>query len=375
MPQTIPITKTKGLSGYAPEIEEAVFEFQRTAYPDRSAALIPQRWRWMFVESARRLGVDPMVWVYLKDSAVLAHQGAIAVRLQIAGQERTTGWFVDTMALPAARGKAIGPMLVKKALDDLPMNLSLGQTQDMRELQFALGWQQVVPLNTYMFLLRPEKVLAEKLPGRVLGALAGSVISSLGNIRRSFKGWRCRGWTRNAITKPKWTTHSIDRFDQRHDQLWQSVASHYPCAVVRDASFLNWKFVDQPGQEFTRLETTCDDQIVSVATFTVREPDQVYAYRRAWLTDLVIDPTDHVAMWQTLSAVQRECQGQNIDAIVFDVSCPAIEQAVRSFGFWKRDSTRVFLLATDGLTEQEQQIALNPNSWYLTKADSDIDRP
>lgn len=363
---TIKIGKTKGFSGYAPELEPAVFAFQRAAYPERNAALIPDRWRWMFVESARRLGVDPMVWLYLKDSAVVAHQGAIPVRLQIDGSQHTTGWFVETMALPEARGKAIGPMLVKKALDDLPINLSLGQTEAMREIQFALGWRQVAPLNSYLLMLRPKNVLAGKLRGRLLKSLAAFTI-------------RAHGWFRRTRRAPRsesaWSIRTFDRFDRRHDELWESVAPHFSCAVVRDTSFLNWKFVDQPGQQFTRIETLRNDRVAGAAVVTLREPDDAYRYRRAWLTDLLVAPTDREAIWQTLAAVHGWCYEAGVDAIVFDVTCPRIESVVRCYGFWRREATRVLLLFTGEMDHHERQTALNGDNWLLTKADSDIDRP
>ena len=56
---------TQGLRLFASDDEEAVFAFQREAWPKRPAALIPSRWRWMFLDSAARLGREPQVWLYL----------------------------------------------------------------------------------------------------------------------------------------------------------------------------------------------------------------------------------------------------------------------------------------------------------------------
>src|SRR2546422_180295 len=108
----------RGLLGYEPSLEDEILEFQKVAYPARRQDWIAPRWRWMFLASAERLGVSPMVWLYRNASGIVAHQGAIPIRLKIGKAERVTGWFVETMALPSVRGKAIGPMLVKKALED-----------------------------------------------------------------------------------------------------------------------------------------------------------------------------------------------------------------------------------------------------------------
>ena len=99
---------TQGLRLFASRDEEAVFAFQREAWPKQPAALIPSRWRWMFLDSAARLGREPQVWLYWHDGEVVGHDGAIPVTLKMGGEERPTAWLVDTMVLEAYRTQAVG---------------------------------------------------------------------------------------------------------------------------------------------------------------------------------------------------------------------------------------------------------------------------
>ena len=62
----------------------------------------------MFVESARRLGVDPRIWLYRDNGTIAGHNGAIPVRVKIDGTERDTAWLVDTMVLERYRSQAVG---------------------------------------------------------------------------------------------------------------------------------------------------------------------------------------------------------------------------------------------------------------------------
>jgi hypothetical protein len=94
-----PVSKPRGLVPFTEALAEEIFAFQREVYPARRAEWIEPRWRWMFQGSAARLGVQPMVWLYRGNGGVLAHQGAIAVRLHTRAGDCVTGWFVETMVL------------------------------------------------------------------------------------------------------------------------------------------------------------------------------------------------------------------------------------------------------------------------------------
>ena len=120
---------SQGFLTYQAEHEDEIFAFQQNEYPERNPDHVGPNWRWMFLESATRLGLEPSVWLYRKNNSIVAHQGAIPVLLHIDHEELSTGWFVETMAATSVRGSAIGPMLIKRALEDMPLNLSLGQTE------------------------------------------------------------------------------------------------------------------------------------------------------------------------------------------------------------------------------------------------------
>src|SRR5512145_469264 len=109
----------RGLVRYQPVLDNELFAFQREAFPTRRADWVEPRWRWMFQSSAARLGVEPMVWLYRGKQGIVAQQGAIPVRLHSRAGECTTGWFVETMVLEQVRGRAVGPMLVAKAKEEL----------------------------------------------------------------------------------------------------------------------------------------------------------------------------------------------------------------------------------------------------------------
>ena len=123
----------RGLVGYNPQLDDELFAFQREAFPTRRADWVEPRWRWMFQRSAERLGVEPMVWLYRGKHGILAQQGGIPVRLHTHAGERVTGWFVETMVLEQARGKAVGPMLVANRAGTLQKCQKCGHREALRQ--------------------------------------------------------------------------------------------------------------------------------------------------------------------------------------------------------------------------------------------------
>lgn len=355
---------SRGLVRFSEAIAPEIFAFQREAFPRRRADWIEPRWRWMFQASAARLGVEPMVWVYRSNGRVVAHQGAIAVRLRTPVGEHVTGWFVETMALEEVRGKAIGPMVVAKALQDLPFNLSLGQTEQMRELQYRLGWKHVAALERLMFVLHGRALLSGKIP-RLVAPLAGTVLT----LQQRLRHWRGR------IASGTLNVREIPRFTAAHDRLWQEVEGHFTVAVVRDASYLNWKYVDQPGQSFVRLELSDGRHVRGVAVISISEPTAKYTYRRAWLNDLVVASDDAEAIWATLEAVRQASLRLGADLIVFDIISEPLLRAALAFGFARRTPVRQLLVAPGDPPTDAGRLALDGSKWFVTRGDSDVDRP
>ena len=294
--------------------------------------------------------------------AIVGHMGSIPVRVKLGDEERETGWLVDTMVLATHRNQAVGSRLMVDAHDDQPFSLSLGQTAEMREIQFRLGWKQVAPLQIAQLLVRPTAVLKGKLPGPAacaasLGLRASATLRDLLSERRTCE------------------VRVIERFDARHDRLWADASRDLTCAVVRDASYLNWKYVDQPGQQFLRLELLEGNNLKGVAVWMFRNADEHYRYRRAFLVDLVTPLSDGPSLRQVIQAACDAAAAGEADALLCHHIDARLTDALRDCGFHLRKPERFLLVDPGQLPDAVRDRALAAGSWFVTQGDSDIDRP
>jgi hypothetical protein len=316
----------------------------------------------MFVDSASRLGHAPQVWLYRDAGRIVGQMGAIAVRLKMGDRYRDTAWLVDTMILESHRAQAPGSRMMMQSHEDMPFSLSLGQSPEMRQIQDRLGWKQVAPLQIAQLLIRPENVLKSKL-GTPGAWAAGLGLRASAVLRDAFRD------------KSQMDAREVHRFDGRHDALWNVMARDLTCAVVRDASFLNWKYVDQPGQQFIRLELVEGGDVRGVVVLSLREPDSVYAYRRAFLVDIVGPLREEGVMQRLLDLAVSAAAERGADSMVCMHLHASLTRALKTSGFRLRQPTRYLLVDTGGLSATETALVTAAGNWYLTQGDSDIDRP
>jgi len=89
--------------------------------------------------------------------------------------------------------------------------------------------------------------------------------------------------------KPTWTIRAIDRFDDRIERFFEQAATSFDLIQIRDAQFLNWRYVDGRGGPFT----------VRVA----EEGGQILGYAVIRASDTVADIADLLALPGRLDVV------------------------------------------------------------------------
>jgi hypothetical protein len=88
-----------------------------------------------------------------------------------------------------------------------------------------------------------------------------------------------------------------------------------------------------------------------------------------------VDPNNDRDVWSALEAARTQAIDRGGDLLLFDVINPALVRRALGFGFTRRESTRVLLVATNEPAPPAEQLALDGANWLITRGDSDIDRP
>jgi FkbH-like protein len=345
---------------FEPSLHADVIDFCAKGWQDRVPEIQQKRWDWMFVGSATRMQTAPRVWLARDQNEIVGHMGVQFTGLKIANEEIRSGWFVDTMVLDRYRSQGLGAQILLQAEEQMPQALSLGQTPEVRRILNSLGWKQICPLNIHVFMNNPQRILKGKFP-MGLDRFAAAYFS----IQRA---------RRTALQSSRDTRiqfRRIDRFDQSHDALWKEMRKSVSCLAVRDSSFLNWKYLDQPGQSYDCWEVILMDRIRGVLVTRTENANLEYPYSRLQWIDLIC-PMDPPTIHTMIQGCITKSEELKVDAISVHLTHKLVEKGLIENGFLKRPATR-YLFASRGLVET--QPTLCELDWLVTKGDSDIDRP
>lgn len=134
------------------------------------------------------------------------------------------------------------------------------------------------------------------------------------------------------------------------------------CCVVCDASFLKWKYVDQPGQTFVRRERFQGETVGGLAVLAMRKPDGTYLYRRAFLMEIVAPVGDGDVLPQLVRPAIATAAERHADSLVCMHLSTPLTRALEANGFHLRTPKRLLLVDADRVPAEEAGLVLAANN-------------
>jgi len=163
------------------------------------------------------------------------------------------------------------------------------------------------------------------------------------------------------------TVVPVERFGEETDQLWQRASAGYDFALVRDSSYLNWRFSDCP----TRYKIWLALRNGQPVGFLVTSADRTV--RTAAIVDLFTESNDGEAVRALLAMGMGSLLNSGVQLISTwtlqgSAQSAAHELLQRAFPFRKPQHLH---LAIRVLLPQEITLPLASQKWHFTLGDSD----
>jgi GNAT superfamily N-acetyltransferase len=173
------------------------------------------------------------------------------------------------------------------------------------------------------------------------------------------------------------TVVPVERFGEETDQLWQRASAGYDFALMRDSSYLNWRFSDCPtryqmwlalrnGQAVGFLVTSANRTVPTAALVDLftesRDGEAVRALLATGIGSLLNGGVRSISTWTVQGSAPGSERGFKLSA--------AQELLTRAFPF---RMTPHLHLAFRVLPPQEITLPLPSQKWHFTLGDSDGD--
>ncbi|MEI6515261.1 MAG: GNAT family N-acetyltransferase [bacterium] len=301
---------------------------------------------------------------------IIGFLGQIPVRVNASGHEILACQGTDVGILEEYRRLDSYMTLLHACIGELEaakVALSYGTANADAKftLSTLLGQQSVAAIP---LLIRPFSGAFRPSPGRKPVAFAPLLAACLRRLEHG------------AARKPA-SVHGalrvsrLDRFDYRFDLFWLRIKDDYPNMVVRDAAYLNWRYVDAPGNRYARIiiEDKSSGIIEGFAVLGVtRWKDRV----RGRICELVTPRrSNHRTEHALITTSLKWMRSQNVDLTdVWMLPHAHLRFALRQHGFIPRKAgsggLQMSLLAAGSALNLEGWN--RPDNWFMSLGDSDM---
>lgn len=300
-----------------------------------------------------------------RSGRVIAARPVFPWRVWIRGQEVRTSQLGDAMTVPEFRGRGIFTALVRAAWSALgaqgiPFTFSFSNPGSLSVYKKTpigsgprAGTREVL---WFQRMVRPLSLEAV-LPGA----------PGLGRIARGMHRL-VRAYQQRRLALPsECSVFPVHRFDGEFDELWARARKGYRVTTVRDAAYLNWRFIRLPGGPFRVLGLRVRGALAGYVAF------EMDAQGNGWIADLFGLGAPPVIAALLKTALAGILEGGGVKASIWVATANRCYALVRKLGFVARGeaSPMAVHVYRDGW---EAAAAVKAEGWWAWYGDRDVER-
>jgi GNAT superfamily N-acetyltransferase len=294
------------------------------------------------------------------EGRINAHVCGHRATLRVLGDELSALWLVGLFVARAGRRRGLGTRLVKKVAEQAPLSMAVDVSVAARGAFVEAGWQLLGNLPVYVRAIEPAALLREKRRPKLAAALGAPLRVGMAGLCAAEAG---------IARLQSVRLEEVDRFDERCDEVWRKVSVEHPIAVRRDAAYAARRFEAVHWHSYRRFLLTRDGALEG---FAVVRTEQRGGLRVAEIVDYLCPSRSLRALF---AACARKFGGEGCEAIYCVSQDARADGPFKRAGFVRRDSGWPFFVYANGLDAATTAAVLEPGNWFVTRADSNLDRP
>ena len=316
-------------------------------------------WEWKYFKNPHG---EHMMYIALDNGKIIGEMGTIPVKVKLGKDVVTASQTCDiTIHIDYQKG---GPFF---NLHKLSRN-----ENEQRAIYFIYGFsvpktlkistkllkfRSVCEVWRWVFILNRAPYLAKKLKSRVLAGCISPVGRLL--IKARLKKRHCFSGT---------SVVEVFHFDERFDRFWEEQQSDHNTMIVRDSTYLNWRYSVHPIRRYKTLAYIREGKLRGFIILTIAT-DEVC---RGIILDIMVDPSEKDVLDHLLSNSMDFLEREKADAVMLWL--PADNPLIYDFerwGFVKRDTQHNLIVDMVAGSKDARSHLLDHKNWFFTLGDSD----
>jgi len=319
-----------------------------------------RHFQWLTERNPSRLGASPY-YLLIDGSRVIGMHGHMPQQFSVNGKPQRFFLAHDDLLAVECRGKGLGTVMLNGATEhNTSFAGALWHNAPNRKLYAKCGWTDLSRLKSWLLIIDPKRNFEARLGSGLLTSALSVIVRKLLAMRSALG---------RAGRSAAYRVEEIARFDDAFDALFERTAPTLAIAAARNAAYLNWKFVEKPGNRYRRLAAF--DSSGVLRAYVVVSGGEQGEKPVGSILDLLGDPAHPKALDVVLRRGLEWLRSQS----VVEVSCVGSERALSClvrFGFRQRESETGFMFK-HWESVFENDFVCNIDNWYITQSDADGD--
>lgn len=173
----------------------------------------------------------------------------------------------------------------------------------------------------------------------------------------------------SKISKKEYRINSncvlVEKFDERFDELFKSTINKYKIITSRRSEHLNWRFTNNPENEYKILAYMEDDKLLGYLVTKIYVGSQMIT---GDIVDILV--TNEVVLKELLNFAFSLFQSQNVSSINTWFSDKKLIKIFEEFGFLASGQYFHFIVRDNKYKKNEELFDFD--NWYITMSDIDL---
>lgn len=337
--------------------------FGKRAYEQRM-----RLWNWRFDRNPARTDAFPAFLVIEEKGGIAGAHGLIPLRVKAGTRKLNASCSCDLAADPAARSAGMKLKLAALSREMSPLHISTSANEPANKITLALGGKEVVGgRRTYIKPLKASGLMRRSLAGK--GTAEG--IASAASLAIGMPADWALAIDRMARPPgkiPGTVVRNVASFDGRYDEFWEEMAGDHAILVVRDSSYLNWRYAGYPFPGIQSFELSRGERLLGFSVIHLGiDEDRL---RFAALLELAGRKMESGVPEHLLGEAIRRAAAAGAHYLIARAPTPECEALFQDHGYMRREM-KYSPVTYKNNSEVPQEVFAQDGNWYVSLGDGD----